>query len=141
MIAHAVATTAGSGLLASASLLPEKGGPLEPSWNNLHASRETGGQGMVGAVRTALLTPATGPDARVDAAATLRTGVDDTDRDCTRCGAGCWNASSANPLGSEHIWPANWLPTPRRWGCRQSSRSRNRSRERRTAEPPDRPLL
>lgn len=71
---------AGSGLLASASLLREKGGPLDPSWNNLHASQETGGQGMVGVVRTALLTLATGPEARVEAAATLRAGVGSTDR-------------------------------------------------------------
>lgn len=71
---------AGSGLLASASLLREKGGPLDPSWNNLHASQETGGQGMVGVVRTAMLTLATGPEARLDAAATLRAGVGNTDR-------------------------------------------------------------
>jgi hypothetical protein len=71
---------AGSGLLAAASLLREKGGPLDPRWNNLHASQETGGQGMVGVVRTALLTLATGADARVDAAATLRASVDDIAR-------------------------------------------------------------
>ena len=71
---------AGSGLLASASLLRERGGPLDPSWNNLHASQETGGQGMVGVVRTALLTLATGPEARADAAATLHACVDDTGR-------------------------------------------------------------
>ncbi|MGB7508682.1 MAG: AAA family ATPase, partial [Mycobacterium sp.] len=71
---------AGSGLLASASLLRERGGPLDPSWNNLHASQETGGQGMVGVVRTALLTLATGPEARADAAATLRACVHDTGR-------------------------------------------------------------
>ena len=71
---------AGSGLLASASLLREKGGPLDPSWNNLHASQETGGQGMVGVVRTALLTLATGPAARADAAATLHASVNATDR-------------------------------------------------------------
>lgn len=63
---------AGSGLLATATLLRERGGPIAASWNNIHASQETGGQGMVGVVRTALLTLATGPDARREATETLR---------------------------------------------------------------------
>ncbi len=71
---------AGSGLLAAASLLRERGGPLDPGWTDLHASQATGGQGMVGVVRTALLTLATGPQARADAAATLRRSVDATGR-------------------------------------------------------------
>ncbi|MBB2991397.1 DNA-binding SARP family transcriptional activator [Mycolicibacterium iranicum] len=63
---------AGSGLLATATLLRERGGPVDSSWNNLRASQETGGMGMVGVVRTAVLTLLTGPQAREEALATLR---------------------------------------------------------------------
>lgn len=71
---------AGSGLLATATLLRERGGPVDPSWNSLHASQETGGQGMVNVVRTALLTLATGSQARSEAEDTLRTWARNTDR-------------------------------------------------------------
>ncbi|MGE0215976.1 BTAD domain-containing putative transcriptional regulator [Mycolicibacterium sp.] len=63
---------AGSGLLAGASLLREKGGPVDPSWNHLEVEEETGGQGMLSVVRTAVLTLASGPEARAEAAATVR---------------------------------------------------------------------
>ena len=71
---------AGSGLLATASLLREKGGPVDESWNGLRASRETGGLGMVGVVRTAVLTLETGSLARAEAAETLRTWTGTSDR-------------------------------------------------------------
>jgi hypothetical protein len=76
---------AGSGLLATASLLREKGGPVDPVWGGVRASRETGGQGMVGVVRTALLTLETGPDAHAEATERLRT----------------W----AETRGRGHVWP------------------------------------
>ncbi|VEG52571.1 transcriptional regulator [Mycolicibacterium aurum] len=71
---------AGSGLLATATLLRERGGPVDPSWYEMHASRETGGQGMVDVVRTALLTLASGPQARTEAERTLRTWAGNVDR-------------------------------------------------------------
>ncbi|AFM16232.1 putative transcriptional regulator [Mycolicibacterium chubuense NBB4] len=71
---------AGSGLLARASLLREKGGPVDPSWSGLRAGEETGGQGMVGVVRTALLTLQSGPAARAEAVETLQAWAATTDR-------------------------------------------------------------
>ncbi|MDG4664354.1 BTAD domain-containing putative transcriptional regulator [Mycobacterium sp. 236(2023)] len=71
---------AGSGLLATATLLRERGGPVDPRWHELHPSQETGGMGMVGVVRTAVLTLLTGPDARAEALATLRQWSSDIDR-------------------------------------------------------------
>ncbi|KGI70727.1 ATPase AAA [Mycolicibacterium rufum] len=71
---------AGSGLLATASLLREKGGPVDPRWEDLRADRESGGQGMVGVVRTALLTIASGPGARAEAADMLRAWAETSDR-------------------------------------------------------------
>lgn len=63
---------AGSGMLAAATLIREQGGPVPADWSEVQASEQTGGQGMVGIVRTALLTLADGPQARAQAAATLR---------------------------------------------------------------------
>ncbi len=71
---------AGSGLLATATLLRERGGQVDPSWNSMHASQETGGQGMVNVVQTGLLTLATGPAARAEAKYTLRTWAGNIDR-------------------------------------------------------------
>lgn len=63
---------AGSGLVAAVSLLREKGGPVAPDWPGLRASPESGGQGMVGLVHTALLTIDSGEGARAQAVARLR---------------------------------------------------------------------
>lgn len=63
---------AGSGLLATASLVRERGGPVGADLAAVKASRETGGQGMVGVVRTALLTLESGPQARAEAVARLQ---------------------------------------------------------------------
>src|SRR5690606_15610285 len=63
---------AGSGLLATASLVRERGGPVDAGWAAVQASKETGGQDMVGVVRTALLTLESGPQARAEAVARLR---------------------------------------------------------------------
>ncbi|BBY78659.1 ATPase AAA [Mycolicibacterium parafortuitum] len=70
---------AGSGLLARATLLRERGGPVEPSWEALDA-QGSGGLGMVGVVRTGVLTLLTGPKAHDEALATLRRWAQDTDR-------------------------------------------------------------
>lgn len=61
---------AGSGLVAAVTLIREKGEPGD--WTGLLAGPETGGQGMVGLVRTALLTIESGPDARREAVARLQ---------------------------------------------------------------------
>ncbi|WP_110808751.1 BTAD domain-containing putative transcriptional regulator [Mycolicibacterium iranicum] len=71
---------AGSGLLATATLLRERGGPVDPSWNSLRANEETGGMGMVGVVRTAVLTLLDGPEARAEGLATLRQWAGNPDR-------------------------------------------------------------
>ncbi|MHA0286237.1 BTAD domain-containing putative transcriptional regulator [Mycobacterium sp. C3-094] len=71
---------AGSGLLAAASLLRETGGALDPSWADLRANTETGGQGMVGVVRAALLTMTPSPDVRGEATAMLREWHETVDR-------------------------------------------------------------
>jgi hypothetical protein len=63
---------AGSGLVAAVSLLREKGGPVDEDWPGLRAGPETGGQGMVGLVHTALLTVDTRPEARAHAVARLQ---------------------------------------------------------------------
>lgn len=63
---------AGSGLLAAASLLRETGEALDPSWAELRADTKTGGQGMVGVVRAALLTMTPTPGVRAEATAMLR---------------------------------------------------------------------
>ncbi|TFV57908.1 AAA family ATPase [Mycobacterium sp. PS03-16] len=62
---------AGSGLVAAVSLLREKGGPVAPDWPGLAAGPESGGQGMVGLVHTALLTIDSGAGARGHAMARL----------------------------------------------------------------------
>ncbi|KMO80354.1 BTAD domain-containing putative transcriptional regulator [Mycolicibacterium obuense] len=71
---------AGSGLLAAASLLRETGEALDPSWAGLRANTETGGQGMVGVVRAALLTMTPTSDVLADATAMLREWRDTVDR-------------------------------------------------------------
>lgn len=71
---------AGSGLLAAASLLRETGEALDSSWADLRASTQTGGQGMVGVVRAALLTMTPSPDVRAEAMAMLREWRDTVDR-------------------------------------------------------------
>ena len=71
---------AGSGQLATASLLRETGGPVDPGWAALRTGAEAGGQGMVGVVGTALLTMASGPEARAEAEAMLRTWGEGADR-------------------------------------------------------------
>ncbi|MCV7055066.1 BTAD domain-containing putative transcriptional regulator [Mycolicibacterium gilvum] len=70
---------AGSGLLARATLLRERGGPVDPSWTDLNA-QQAGGLGMVGVVRTGVLTLLSGPKARAEALATLRHWAQHTDR-------------------------------------------------------------
>ncbi|MEW5808712.1 MAG: BTAD domain-containing putative transcriptional regulator [Actinomycetota bacterium] len=71
---------AGSGLLATASLLRETGGALDPSWAELRASTATGGQGMVGVVRAALLTMNPSPEVRDEAVAMLNAWAETADR-------------------------------------------------------------
>lgn len=63
---------AGSGLVAAVTLIREKGRPVAPDWPGLRADAESGGQGMVGLVHTALLTVDSGETARVQASARLR---------------------------------------------------------------------
>ncbi|WP_260762825.1 BTAD domain-containing putative transcriptional regulator [Mycobacterium sp. SMC-4] len=75
---------AGSGLLATASLLRERGGPIGADWAGVHAQKDDGGQGMVGVVRTALLTLDSGPQARGEAVRTLQ--------------------RSAGTQGKAHVW-------------------------------------
>ncbi|MGE2713206.1 BTAD domain-containing putative transcriptional regulator [Mycolicibacterium litorale] len=58
---------AGSGLIATVVLIREKGGPVEPGWPGSRADTESGGQGMVGLVHTALLTVDSGDEARAQA--------------------------------------------------------------------------
>ncbi|MDX1888659.1 BTAD domain-containing putative transcriptional regulator [Mycolicibacterium sp. 050158] len=53
---------AGSGLMAEVSLLRETGGPIDPQWQAMAATPETGGQDMLNLVRAALLTVADGPE-------------------------------------------------------------------------------
>lgn len=70
---------AGSGMLATASLLRERGGPVEPDRVEVPVDEQSGGQSMVDVVRTALLTVTDGPAARAEADATLRAYLDDID--------------------------------------------------------------
>ncbi|MCV7415941.1 AAA family ATPase [Mycolicibacterium litorale] len=63
---------AGSGLVAAVTLIREKGGPVAPDWPGLRADAESGGQGMVGLVHTALLTVDSGDEARAHALARLQ---------------------------------------------------------------------
>lgn len=70
---------AGSGLLARATLLRERGGPVDPSWADLNA-QQAGGLGMVGVVRTGVLTLLSGPQARAEALAVLTQWARRTDR-------------------------------------------------------------
>lgn len=63
---------AGSGLIAAVVLIREKGGPVEPGWPGSRADTESGGQGMVGLVHTALLTVDSGEEARAQALMRLR---------------------------------------------------------------------
>nr|WP_193044032.1 BTAD domain-containing putative transcriptional regulator [Mycolicibacterium baixiangningiae] len=58
---------AGSGLVAAVTLIREKGRPVAPDWPGLRADVESGGQGMVGLVHTALLTVGSGDEARAQA--------------------------------------------------------------------------
>lgn len=62
---------AGSGLMASVSLLRETGGPIDPQWRMMAATPETGGQDMVDLVKTALLTVSDGPEVAPAAEAIL----------------------------------------------------------------------
>ena len=71
---------AGSGLVAAVSLLREKGTPVPSGWPGITAGAETGGQGMVGLLKTALLAVDDGPDARANAVAILDGWVADTGR-------------------------------------------------------------
>ena len=63
---------AGSGLVAAVSLIREKGEAVPPDWPGLRAGAESGGQGMVGLVHTALLTIETGEVARAAARGRLQ---------------------------------------------------------------------
>ena len=63
---------AGSGMLATATLLRERGGPVQPDHIEVPVDEQSGGQSMVDVMRTALLTVIDGPAARADADATLR---------------------------------------------------------------------
>lgn len=63
---------AGSGLVAAVTLIREKGEPVAPGWPGLRADTESGGQGMVGLVHTALLTVESGDEARAQAAVRLQ---------------------------------------------------------------------
>jgi len=70
---------AGSGLMATVSLLRETGGPIDPQWLAMAATPETGGQALADLVKTALLTVADGPEVAATAdrllSAWLATGV------------------------------------------------------------------
>ncbi|MGE2736345.1 BTAD domain-containing putative transcriptional regulator [Mycolicibacterium vaccae] len=67
---------AGSGMLATATLLREKGGPVNPDWLDGILREASGGAGMVNVVRTGVLTLATGPAARQEAATVVQTWLD-----------------------------------------------------------------
>jgi DNA-binding SARP family transcriptional activator/DNA polymerase III delta prime subunit len=71
---------AGSGLMAGVSLLREKGDPVPPGWVGLTATAETGGQGMVGLIETAVMTLDDGPAARASASAILEGWVEGAGR-------------------------------------------------------------
>lgn len=72
---------AGSGLLAAVSLLRDKGGPVDPAWPTVGAPAESGGQGIVGLVKTALMTVnRDGPRADDAAVAMLEAWVADRGR-------------------------------------------------------------
>lgn len=77
---------AGSGLVAAVTLIREKGEPVAPGWPGLRADTESGGQGMVGLVQTALLTVDSGDEARAQARDRLQE----------------WHASPYRP----HVWTA-----------------------------------
>ena len=62
---------AGSGLIAIACLLREKGGSIDPA-SLFGSPAEHGGEGMVGVARAALLSVGTSPDGRDEVAAMLR---------------------------------------------------------------------
>ncbi|SEH90093.1 Transcriptional regulatory protein, C terminal [Mycolicibacterium rutilum] len=64
---------AGSALLATATLLREKGGPVPADWMAARDVNAFGGPGVVSVVRTGVLTLSTGPQARADAEEALRT--------------------------------------------------------------------
>ncbi|OBB60950.1 AAA family ATPase [Mycobacterium sp. 852013-51886_SCH5428379] len=63
---------AGSGLVAAVTLMREKGDAVPPGWPGLRADVESGGQGMVGLVHTALLTIQSGAQAQEQARFRLR---------------------------------------------------------------------
>ena len=69
---------AGSGMLATASLLRERGGPVQPDRIEVAVDEQSGGQSMVDVMRTALLTVIDQPAARADADATLRAYLSDS---------------------------------------------------------------
>jgi hypothetical protein len=71
---------AGSGLVAAVSLLREKGGPVDPQWPGVSAAAESGGQGMVALVKTALLTVDGAPHDDAAAVAVLEAWLSDSAR-------------------------------------------------------------
>ena len=71
---------AGSGLMATVSLLRETGGPIDPRWLAMAASPETGGQTMADLVKTVLLTIADGPEVSPAAEALLASWLADGPR-------------------------------------------------------------
>ncbi|MEU0495728.1 BTAD domain-containing putative transcriptional regulator [Mycobacterium sp. NPDC006124] len=75
---------AGSGLMATVSLLRETGGEIDPRWLAMAASPETGGQNMADLVRTVVLSIADGPEVPAAAEALLS----------------AWLADRARP----HVW-------------------------------------
>jgi hypothetical protein len=77
---------AGSGLVAAVTLIREKGEPVGPDWPGSRADAESGGQGMVGLVHTALLTVESGDVARAQALDRLQQ----------------WDAKPYRP----HVWTA-----------------------------------
>ncbi|MCV7280034.1 AAA family ATPase [Mycolicibacterium flavescens] len=64
---------AGSGLLATATLLREKGGPVPAHFQPVGDIEAFGGPGVVSVVRTGVQSLGRGPQARAEAEATLRT--------------------------------------------------------------------
>jgi len=71
---------AGSGLMASVSLLRETGGPIDPQWLAVTATPETGGQHMVNLVQAALLTVSQEQDVAPEAEAILADWLASRDR-------------------------------------------------------------
>ncbi|MBO0677605.1 AAA family ATPase [Mycolicibacterium sp. S2-37] len=99
---------AGSGLVAAVSLMREKGDPVPPDWPGLRADVESGGQGMVGLVHTALLTIQSGAEAREQARERLREwhAVDDRPHVWTTLG----HAALLAHLAADHRLPEYTVP-------------------------------